>query len=143
MSVRRDYTAGAHPGAVSRADSAPDWLGCGEPRRPDHFGDGRPSLWNSGTISRRRIPEVLCRSSEKALRVLNRRSADRYLTAAGFENNDTGRNFNPDLVHIPPGASCSRARKSGDRGQLSEFELFRFSREVLRAPNPESSLVGN
>src|SRR5258706_14001845 len=79
-----------HPGAVSRADSAPDWLVAANRVDLNHFGDGSAAVvveqWDDFTVD---ASGKFVSIERKALRVLNRRSADRYLTAAGFENNDT------------------------------------------------------
>src|SRR5712675_1388319 len=80
-----------HPGAVGWADSVPDWLAAANRVDLNHFGDGSAAViveqWDDFTVD---ASGKFVSIERKALRVLNRRSADRYL---------------------PPDAFCSRPRK--------------------------------
>src|SRR5205085_2035202 len=81
----------------------------------------------------------------KALRVLNRRSADRYLTAAGFENNDSTVTSIQAWSISPSGRVMQSSKKDVViQASFAEFELFSDSHEKrVRVPNPEEgSLVG-
>src|ERR1700681_107409 len=76
--------------SISRADSAPEWLT--EAGRVDlgHFGDASAAVvvgeWTDFAVD---ATGKFVKTERRALRVLNRRSADRYLDAVGNENNDT------------------------------------------------------
>ncbi len=136
----------AHPGAVSRADSAPDWLAAANRVDLNHFGNGSAAViveqWDDFTVD---ASGKFVSIERKALRVLNRRSADRYLTAAGFENNDTVVTSIQTWSISPSGRVMQSGKKDVvTQASFAEFELFSDSRaKVLRAPNPEEgSLVG-
>src|ERR1700724_511186 len=76
--------------SITRADSIPDWLAAANRVDLNHFGDGSAAVvveqWDDFTVD---ATGKFVSIERKALRILNRRSADRYLSAAGFENNDT------------------------------------------------------
>src|SRR5258706_12793172 len=80
----------AHPGAVSRADSAPDWLVAANRVDLNHFGDGSAAVvveqWDDFTVD---ASGKFVSIKRKPLRVLNRRAADRYITAAGVSKHGT------------------------------------------------------
>jgi len=138
MSARRDYTAVRASSAVSRGIRR-RLAGCGEPRRPEPFWRWQRAViveqWDDFTVD---ASGKVCVDQRKALRVLNRRSADRYLTAAGFENNDTVV-LQSRLVHISSGRVMQWAERCGDPGSL-RFELVSDSRaKVLRAQSEEGS----
>src|SRR5258708_33364429 len=129
----------AHPGAVSRADSAPDWLAAANRVDLNHFGDGSAAViveqWDDFTVE----PSGKFVSIErKALRELNRRSDDRYLTAAGFENNDTVVTSIQTWSISPSGRVMQSAKKAlGTQPSFAEVELFASSRaKALTATNP-------
>jgi hypothetical protein len=135
-----------HPGAVSRADSVPDWLAAANRVDLNHFGDGSAAVvveqWDDFTVD---ATGKFVSIERKALRILNRRSADRYLSAAGFENNDTTVTSIQTWSISPSGRIMQLGKKDVvTQASFAEFELFSDSRaKVLRAPNPEEgSLVG-
>src|SRR5579863_4655542 len=76
--------------SISRADSAPDWLTAAGRVDLAHFGDGSAAVvigqWTDFTVD---ATGKFVMTERRALRVLNRRSADQYLDAVGIENNDT------------------------------------------------------
>src|SRR6266853_5448766 len=136
----------ATPGSVSRADSVPDWLAAANYVDLNHFGDGSAAVvveqWEDFTVDATGKFESIER---KALRVLNRRSADRYLTAAGNENNDSTVLSIQTWSISPSGRVMQSSKKDVvTRASFAEFELFSDSREkMVRVPNPEEgSLVG-
>ena len=136
----------ATPGSVSRADSVPDWLAAANHVDLNHFGDGSAAVvveqWEDFTVDATGKFESIER---KALRVLNRRSADRYLTAAGNENNDSTVLSIQTWSISPSGRVMQSSKKDVvTRASFAEFELFSDSREkMVRVPNPEEgSLVG-
>jgi hypothetical protein len=132
--------------SISRADSMPDWLA--EANRVDlnHFGDGSAAVvveqWNDFTVD---ATGKFVSIERKALRVLDRRSAERYLTAAGLENNDSTV-VSIQMWSISPAGRIMQSNKKDvvTRASFAEFELFSDSREkMVQAPNPEQgSLVG-
>src|ERR1700730_16970797 len=136
----------AHPGAISRADSAPDWLAAANRVDLNHFGDGSAAVivgqWDDFTVD---ATGKFVSIERKALRVLDRRSADRYLTAAGLENNDSTVVSIQTWSISPSGRIMQSSKKDVvTRASFAEFELFSDSREkMVQAPNPEQgSLVG-
>src|SRR5579872_4592309 len=74
---------------ISRAESIPDWLATANRVDLAHFGDGSAAVVvsqsNDFTVDE---TGKFIATERRAIRVLNRRSADRYLTAFGNENND-------------------------------------------------------
>src|SRR5437016_9322338 len=66
----------------ARADSVPDWLAAANRVDLNHFGDGSPAViveqWDDFTVD---ATGKFVSIERKALRVLDRRSADRYLSA--------------------------------------------------------------
>src|ERR1700726_380637 len=132
--------------SISRADSMPDWLAAANRVDLNHFGDGSAAVvveqWNDFTVD---ATGKFVSIERKALRVLNRRSADKYLTAAGFENNDTTVTSIQTWSISPSGRIMQSSKKDvATQASFAEFELFSDARaKVLRAPNPEEgSLVG-
>jgi len=136
----------AHPGLVSRADSVPDWLAAANRVDLNHFGDGSAAVvveqWDDFTVD---ATGKFVSTERKALRILNRRSADRYLSAVGLENNDTSVTSIQTWSISPSGRTMQLGKKDVvTQASFAEFELFSDSRvKILRAPNPEEgSLVG-
>jgi hypothetical protein len=136
----------ASPATISRADSAPDWLAAANRVDLNHFGDGSAAVvvaqWDDFTVD---ATGKFISTERKALRVLNRRSADKYLTAAGYENNNTNVVSIQTWSISPSGRILQSGKKDVvTQASFAEFELFSDSREkLLRAPNPEEgSLVG-
>ena len=136
----------ASPGAVSHADSIPDWLAAANRVDLNHFGDGSAAVvveqWEDFIVDG---TGKFVSTERKALRILSRRSADRYLTATGYENNDTSVVSIQTWSISPSGRTMQLGKKDVvTQASFAEFELFSDSRaKRLRAPNPEEgSLVG-
>src|SRR5713101_5420372 len=76
--------------AISGADSVPDWLSAAGRVELSHFGDGSAAVivgqWTDFSVD---ATGKFVETERRALRILNRRSAEPYLNAAGSENNDT------------------------------------------------------
>src|ERR1700720_3189471 len=76
--------------SISRADSAPEWLAPAGRVDLGHFGEGSAAVvvgeWTDFTVD---ATGKFVMTERRALRVLNRRSAEPYLDAAGSENSDT------------------------------------------------------
>src|SRR6185437_3450571 len=72
--------------SISRAESAPDWLVAAGKADLAHFGDGSAAVvlgeWTDFTVD---ATGKFVMTERRAMRVLNRRSADRYLDAEGQE----------------------------------------------------------
>jgi hypothetical protein len=136
----------ATPVSISRADSVPDWLAAANRLDLNHFGDGSAAViveqWNDFIVD---ATGNFVSTERKALRVLDRRSADRYLTAAGYENKDSSVSSIQTWSISPSGRIMQSGKKDVvTQASFAEFELFSDSREKLvRVPNPEQgSLVG-
>ena len=133
-------------GSISRADSVPDWLAAANRVDLNHFGDGTAAVIveQSEDFSVDAAGKFVS-TERKALRILNRRSADRYLTAVGYENNDSTVISIQTWSISPSGRVMQSSKKDVvTRASFAEFELFSDSRaKMLRVPNPEEgSLVG-
>src|ERR1700738_2587042 len=133
-------------GSISRADSVPDWLAAANRVDLNHFGDGTAAVIveQSEDFSVDAAGKFVS-TERKALRILNRRSADRYLTAIGYENNDSTVISIQTWSISPSGRIMQSSKKDvATQASFAEFELFSDARaKVLRAPNPgEGSLVG-
>jgi hypothetical protein len=132
--------------STSRADSAPDWLAAANRVDLNHFGDGSAAVvveqWTDFTVD---ATGKFVSTERKALRVLNRRSADPYLTAAGYENSDSTVVSIQTWSISPSGRIMQSGKKDVvTRASFAEFELFSDSREkIVRVPGPEEgSLIG-
>ena len=70
--------------SISRADSVPEWLATANRVDLGHFGDGTAAVivgdWNDFTVD---DTGKFVLTERRAIRVLNRRSAERYLRAVG------------------------------------------------------------
>jgi hypothetical protein len=132
--------------SVSRADSAPDWLSAAGRTDLGHFGDGSAAVilssWTEFNVD---ASGKFIRTERSAMRVLNRRAAERYLQAVGFENNDRKVVSIQTWTISPSG----RITQSGKKDIISEagypgFEVFSDDR-VKRIAIPaveDGSLVG-
>ncbi len=76
--------------SISRAESAPEWLSAAGRADLGHFGDGSGAVvlgnWTDFSVD---AAGKFVETERSAMRVLNRRAAEHYLQAVGFENNDT------------------------------------------------------
>src|SRR5579863_8183098 len=100
------FSASSRPGALARlllaammlcfggssacwADSAPDWLAAASRVDLGHFGAGSGAVvvgeWTDFAVD---STGKVVMTERRALRVLHLRSAEPYLKAVGFENND-------------------------------------------------------
>jgi hypothetical protein len=134
------------PGFVSRADSVPGWLAAANRVDLNHFGDGSTAVmveqWDDFTVD---ATGKFVFIERKALRVLDRRSADRYLTAEGDENSDSAVISIQTWSISPSGHVMQSSQKDVvTEAHFAEFELFSDSRaKMVEVPNPEvGSLVG-
>jgi len=76
--------------SISRADSVPEWLSSAGRIDLGHLGDGSGAVivgdWTDFNVD---ASGKFVETRRFAMRVVNRRSAEPYLQAVGFENNDT------------------------------------------------------
>src|SRR5712691_5776932 len=76
--------------SVCRADSAPEWLAAANHVDLGHFGEGSAAVvvqqLNEFTVD---ATGKFVWTYRRAIRVLNRRAAEPFLTATGFENNES------------------------------------------------------
>jgi hypothetical protein len=132
--------------SIARADSAPEWLAAAGRVDLGHFGDGSAAVvvgeWTDFTVD---AAGKFVKTQRRALRVLNRRSADRYLDAVGYENNDTKVTSIETWAISPSG----RVTQSGKKdlitaSDFASFEVFSDDRvKMIRTPGAEDgSLVG-
>jgi hypothetical protein len=75
--------------SITRAEAAPEWLMAAGRSDLGHFGDGSAAVilgeWTDFSVD---ATGKFLQTERSAIRVLNRRAAERYLQAVGFENND-------------------------------------------------------
>ena len=132
--------------SISRADSAPDWLAAAGRVDLGHFGDGSAAVvvgeWTDFTVD---AAGKFVLTERRALRVLNRRSAERYLDAVGYENNDSKVTSIETWAISPSGRVTRSAKKDLITGSdFASFEVFSDDRvKMIRIPGAEDgSLVG-
>ena len=130
--------------SISSAESIPDWLATANRIDLGHFGDGAAAVivgnWNDFTVDG---SGKFVLTERRAMRVLNRRSAERFLRAVGFETTES--RFHSDL-----GNRFVRTRHSiGEKDVVTEagfagFEVFSDDRvKLIEIPGAEDgSLVG-
>ena len=131
---------------ISRADSVPDWLATANRVSLGHFGDGAAAVivgnWQDFNVDG---SGKFVQTQRRAMRVLNRRSAERFLSAVGYENNDT------KVVSIQTWAIASSGRviQSAKKDLVTEagfagFEVFSDDRvKMINIPGADDgSLVG-
>jgi hypothetical protein len=132
--------------SISRADSAPEWLTAAGRVDLGHFGDGSVAVvvgeWTDFAVD---ATGKFVKTERRALRVLNRRSADRYLDAVGNENNDTKVTSLETWAISPSGRVTQSGKKDLITGSdFANFEVFSDDRvKLIKIPGAENgSLVG-
>jgi hypothetical protein len=132
--------------SISRAESVPDWLATANHVDLGHLGDGAAAVivgeWNDFTVD---ATGKFVSTERRAIRVLNRRSADRYLKAVGYENNDTKVQSIQTWSISPSGRIVLSGKKDLiTEAGFAEFELFSDDRvKLINIPGAEDgSLVG-
>jgi hypothetical protein len=132
--------------SINQAESVPDWLTAAGRVDIGHFGDGSAAVvvgeWTDFTVD---ATGRFVMTERRALRVLNRRSADRYLDAVGYENNDTKVTSIETWAISPSG----RVTQSGKKDLITasdyaNFEVFSDDRvKMIKIPGAEDgSLTG-
>jgi hypothetical protein len=132
--------------SIRGADSAPDWLSAAGRVDLGHFGDGSAAVivgqWTDFTVD---ATGKFVMTERRALRVLNRRSAEPYLDAVGFENNDTKVTSIQTWTIAPSGRVTQSAKKDLiTASDFASFEVFSDDRvKMIKIPGAEDgSLVG-
>jgi hypothetical protein len=133
--------------SISRADSVPDWLSVAGRVDLSHFGDGSAAVvvgeWTDFTVD---ATGKFVMTERRALRVLNRRSAEPYLDAVGFENNDTMVTSIETWTISPSGHVTQSGKKDLiTASDFASFEVFSDDRvKMIKIPGAEDgSLVGS
>lgn len=132
--------------SISCAESTPDWLVAAGKVDLAHFGDGSAAVilgeWTDFTVD---ATGKFVMTERRAMRVLNRRSADRYLDAEGQENN-AGKVTSIQTWSIAPTGKITVSGKKdivtiAGFGSFDEFTDVRLKR--VSTPGAEDgSLVG-
>jgi hypothetical protein len=136
----------ALPGSVLRGASVPDWLAAANRVDLGHFGAGSAAVvveqWTDFTVD---ATGKFTSIERRAIRVLDRRSAEPYLRASGFENGDSSV-VSIQTWSISPSGRVVHSEKKDvvTEAGFADFELFSDSREkIIKAPGAEDgSLVG-
>ena len=132
--------------SISRADSAPEWLTAAGKADLAHFGDGSAAVilgeWTDFTVD---ATGKFVMTERRAMRVLHRRSADRYLDAVGYENN-AGKVTSIQTWSIAPSGRVTLSGKK-DLVTIAGFTAFEEFTDVrikkISIPGAEDgSLVG-
>ncbi len=111
-----------------------------------HFGDGSAAVilgsWTDFSVD---VTGKFTQTERSAIRVMNRRAADRYLQAVGYENNDT----KVTSIQTWSVSTTGRVTQSGKKDMINEagypgFEVFSDDRvKRIAIPGAEDgSLVG-
>lgn len=132
--------------SISRAESAPDWLVTAGKVDLAHFGDGSSAVilgeWTDFTVD---ATGKFVMTERRAMRVLNRRSAERFLNAEGHENN-AGKVTSIQTWSIAPSGKITASSKKDivTVAGFSAFEAFTDVRvKKVSTPGAEDgSLVG-
>ncbi len=133
--------------SISRAESAPDWLVAAGKADLAHFGDGSAAVilgeWTDFTVD---ATGKFVMTERRAMRVLNRRSADRYLDAEGQENNAGKVTSIQTWAIAPTGKLTVSAKKDivtiAGFGSFDEFTDVRL-KKVSTPGAEDGSLVGS
>ena len=132
--------------SISRADSAPGWLTDAGRADIGHLADGSAAVilgdWTDFSVD---ATGRFTETERRAMRVLNRRAADRYLDAVGDENNDTKVTLIQTWAISPAGRLTVSGKKDiVSAAAIAGFEVFDDSRvKTIRIPGAEDgALVG-
>jgi hypothetical protein len=133
-------------GALRGADSVPDWLSAAGRVDLGPFGSGSAAVivgkWTDFSVD---ATGKYSLTERTALRVLNRRSAERYLTAVGPENNDSKVTSIQTWTVSPSGHVTQSGKKDLiTAADVADFEVFSDDRvKMIKVPGAEDgSLVG-
>ncbi len=133
-------------GSISHADSVPDWLATANHADLGHLGDGKAAVivgdWQDFIVD---ATGKFVLTERRAIRVLNHRSAERFLKAVGFENNDMKVQSIQTWTIAPSGHVIEAGKKDLIvEANFPGFELFSDDRtKRIDIPGVEDgSLVG-
>ena len=129
-----------------QAGSVPDWLSAANRVDLGHFGDGSAAVivgqWREFSVD---ATGKFTFTERCAIRVLNRKSAERYLNAEGFENNDTKVTSIQTWAIDPSGRITQSSKKDLIvEAAYAEYELYADDRvkRILAPGAVDGSLVG-
>jgi hypothetical protein len=133
--------------SISQAESAPDWLTAAGRADLAHFGDGSAAVilgdWTDFSVD---ATGKFVKTERRAMRVLNRRSADRFLDVVGQENN-ADKVTSIQTWSIAPSGKISLSSKKDivTVAGFSQFEEFTDVRMKMIAATgvEDGSLVGS
>jgi Domain of Unknown Function with PDB structure (DUF3857)/Domain of Unknown Function with PDB structure (DUF3858)/Transglutaminase-like superfamily len=132
--------------SISRADSVPDWLAAAGRVDLGHFGDGSAAVvlgkWTDFNVD---ATGKFVMTERRALRVLNRRSAEPYLDAVGYENNDIKVTSIQTWTIAPSGRITQSGKKdlTSVAGYTAFDEFTDVRVKMIKTPGAEDgSLVG-
>ena len=132
--------------SILRADSVPDWLAAAGRVELGHFGEGSAAVivgrWTDFSVD---ASGKFVMTERRALRVLNRRSAEEYLNAMGSENTDSKVTSIQTWAIAPSGRVTQSSKK--DLTSVAGFNAFEEFTDVrvkmIKTPGAEDgSLVG-
>src|SRR5215469_5595329 len=133
--------------SVNGAESAPDWLTAAGRIEIGSFGNGRAAVvlgdWTDFTVD---ATGKFVMSERRALRVLDRRSADPFLAAEGEENTDAKVTSIKTWTVAPSGRVTTAGKK--DLVTFAGFTAFEeftdVRKKLINPPNAEDgSLIGS
>jgi len=132
--------------SAAGADAVPDWLAAAGRQDLGHFGDGSAAVvlgkWTEFTVD---ATGKFVMTERRALRILNRRSAEEYLDAMGYENNNTKVTSIKTWAVAPSGRITPSGKDNLTTvAGYSAFEEFTDVRvKMIKTPGAEDgSLVG-
>jgi hypothetical protein len=133
-------------GPATRADSVPDWLTTANHVDLGHLGDGKAAVivgdWTDFAVD---ASGRFVQTERRVIRIFDRRSAEPYLTAVGYENNEMKVQSIQTWTIAPSGHVFQSAKKDLiTAAEYPGFELFSDDRvKAVLAPGAEDgSLVG-
>ncbi len=133
--------------SITRADSVPDWLAAAGRVDLGHFGDGSAAVvvsdWTDFTVD---ATGKFVMTERRALRILNRRSAEPYVDAEGSENSDSKVTSIQTWAISPSGHVTQSGKKDLTTvAGYTTFDEFTDVRvKMIKTPGAEDgSLIGS
>jgi transglutaminase-like putative cysteine protease len=132
--------------SAALAGSAPEWLSAANHVDLGHFGDGSAAVivgqWTEFSVD---ATGKFTLTERRAIRVLHRKAAERYLNVIGYENNEK-KVTSIETWAIDPAGHVTQSSKNDLNvvAAFAEFEMYSDDRaKMIRAPGAEDgSLVG-
>ena len=131
---------------ATQGSSVPEWLTAANQVDLGHFGEGSAAVivgqWTDFSVD---ATGKFTLTERRAIRVLHRKSAERYLDAVGYENNETKVTSIETWTIDPSGHVTQSSKKDlSIVAAFAEYEMFSDDRaKMIQAPGAEDgSLVG-